>query len=78
MEKSLIIIGGGLAGLAAGCYGRMNGYLTSIDMDLPVGQKPLFGHVRVNGVFRTGNTNGYGHMGEYGYMFEIQEMKILE
>ena len=30
MEKSLIIIGGGLAGLAAGCYGRMNGYRTSI------------------------------------------------
>jgi phytoene dehydrogenase-like protein len=30
MEKSIIIIGGGLAGLAAGCYGRMNGYQTSI------------------------------------------------
>ncbi|UCB42667.1 MAG: NAD(P)/FAD-dependent oxidoreductase [Dehalococcoidales bacterium] len=30
MEKSIIIIGGGLAGLAAGCYGRMNGYHTSI------------------------------------------------
>lgn len=30
MEKSIIIIGGGLAGLAAGCYGRMNGYRTSI------------------------------------------------
>ncbi|MFC2038764.1 phytoene desaturase family protein [Chloroflexota bacterium] len=30
MEKSLIIIGGGLAGLATGCYGRMNGYRTSI------------------------------------------------
>jgi phytoene dehydrogenase-like protein len=30
MDKSLIIIGGGLAGLAAGCYGRMNGYRTSI------------------------------------------------
>jgi len=30
VEKSLIIIGGGLAGLAAGCYGRMNGYRTSI------------------------------------------------
>ena len=29
-EKSIIIIGGGLAGLAAGCYGRMNGYSTSI------------------------------------------------
>jgi len=30
MGKSIIIIGGGLAGLAAGCYGRMNGYQTSI------------------------------------------------
>lgn len=25
-EKSIIIIGGGLTGLSAGCYGRMNGY----------------------------------------------------
>jgi phytoene dehydrogenase-like protein len=30
VEKSIIIIGGGLTGLAAGCYGRMNGYRTSI------------------------------------------------
>src|SRR3989304_9604336 len=30
MEKSIIIIGGGLSGLSAGCYGRMNGYKTSI------------------------------------------------
>ena len=30
MAKSLIIIGGGLTGLAAGCYGMMNGYRTSI------------------------------------------------
>ena len=30
MNKSIIIIGGGLAGLAAGCYSRMNGYRTSI------------------------------------------------
>jgi phytoene dehydrogenase-like protein len=30
MEKSIIIIGGGLSGLAAGCYGRMNGYKTTI------------------------------------------------
>ncbi len=29
-EKSIIIIGGGLSGLSAGCYGRMNGYRTSI------------------------------------------------
>jgi len=30
MTKSIIIIGGGLTGLATGCYGRMNGYKTSI------------------------------------------------
>jgi phytoene dehydrogenase-like protein len=30
MEKSIIIIGGGLSGLATGSYGRMNGYKTSI------------------------------------------------
>jgi phytoene dehydrogenase-like protein len=30
MEKSIIIIGGGIAGLSAGCYGQMNGYCTSI------------------------------------------------
>ncbi len=30
MEKSIIIIGAGIAGLAAGCYGQMNGYKTQI------------------------------------------------
>ena len=29
-EKSIIIIGAGIAGLATGCYGRMNGYRTHI------------------------------------------------
>jgi len=29
-EKSIIIIGAGLAGLSAGCYGQMNGYQTRI------------------------------------------------
>jgi phytoene desaturase len=29
-EKSIIIIGGGLAGLATGCYARMNGYRAQI------------------------------------------------
>jgi phytoene dehydrogenase-like protein len=29
-EKSIIIIGAGIAGLAAGCYGQMNGYQTQI------------------------------------------------
>jgi phytoene dehydrogenase-like protein len=30
MEPTLIIIGGGVAGLTAGCYARMNGYQTTI------------------------------------------------
>ena len=30
MEKSMIIIGGGIAGLSTGCYGQMNGYKTHI------------------------------------------------
>lgn len=30
MATSIIIIGGGIAGLAAGCYGQMNGYRTRI------------------------------------------------
>jgi phytoene dehydrogenase-like protein len=30
VDKSIIIIGGGLTGLALGCYGRMNGYNTSV------------------------------------------------
>ncbi len=30
MEKSVIIIGAGIAGLSAGCYGQMNGYDTHI------------------------------------------------
>ena len=30
MEKSIIIVGAGIAGLSAGCYGQMNGYHTQI------------------------------------------------
>ena len=30
MTKSISIIGAGIAGLAAGCYGQMNGYDTQI------------------------------------------------
>ncbi len=39
MSKSIIIIGAGVAGLAAGCYGQMNGYRTQIFElhDLPGG-----------------------------------------
>jgi len=30
MEKSVIIVGAGMAGLSAGCYARMNGYKAEI------------------------------------------------
>ena len=30
VEKSIIVIGAGIAGLSAGCYGQMNGYRTQI------------------------------------------------
>ena len=30
MEKSIIIVGAGIAGLSAGCYARMNGYKSTI------------------------------------------------
>ncbi len=30
MNKSIIIIGAGMGGLSAGCYGQMNGYNTQI------------------------------------------------
>jgi phytoene dehydrogenase-like protein len=30
MKKNIIIVGGGIAGLSAGCYARMNGFTTSI------------------------------------------------
>ncbi len=34
LDKSIIIIGAGIAGLSAGCYGQMNGYRTQIfEMD---------------------------------------------
>ena len=38
-QKSILIIGAGIAGLAAGCYGQMNGYRTQIFElhDLPGG-----------------------------------------
>jgi phytoene dehydrogenase-like protein len=36
-DKSIIIIGAGLGGLAVGCYGQMNGYKTKI---FEMGNKP--------------------------------------
>lgn len=35
VDKSMIIVGAGLAGLSAGCYGQMNGYSTKIFERLP-------------------------------------------
>ena len=38
MQKSIIIVGAGIAGLSAGCYGQMNGYSTRIfEMDTKPG-----------------------------------------
>ncbi len=37
MEHTLIVIGGGVAGLTAGCYAQMNGYATTI---LEMGDTP--------------------------------------
>jgi len=38
MQKSIIIIGAGMAGLSAGCYGQMNGYDTHVfEMDTKPG-----------------------------------------
>jgi len=30
MEKSIVIVGAGIAGLSTGCYARMNGFKTTI------------------------------------------------
>lgn len=30
MEKSMVIVGAGIAGLSTGCYARLNGYRTTI------------------------------------------------
>jgi phytoene dehydrogenase-like protein len=35
VDKSMIIVGAGLAGLSTGCYGQMNGYSTKIFERLP-------------------------------------------
>ena len=49
MEKSIIIIGAGVAGLSAGCYGQMNGYRTQIfEM-----------HTKPGGVCTTWERKGY-------------------
>ncbi len=49
-EKSIIIIGAGIAGLSTGCYGQMNGYRTRIfEMD----------HARAGGLCTTWKRKGY-------------------
>ena len=48
-EKSIVIIGGGIAGLSAGCYARMNGYETRI----------LEMHTIPGGVCTAWKRNGY-------------------
>jgi len=48
-ERTTIIIGGGIAGLSAGCYGRMNGYRTQI----------FESHVKVGGLCTSWKRKGY-------------------
>ncbi len=49
MDKSIIVIGAGIAGLAAGCYASMNGYRTRIfEM-----------HIRPGGLCTAWKCNGY-------------------
>jgi len=48
-EKSLVIIGAGLAGLSAGCFGQINGYRTHI----------FEHHSRAGGVAATWDRHGY-------------------
>jgi len=50
MEKSIIIVGAGIAGLSAGCYARMNRYKTTIfEMD----------NTRAGGLCTSWNRKGY-------------------
>jgi thioredoxin reductase len=45
MNKPIIIIGAGMGGLSAGCYGQMNGYNTQIfEMHTLPGGPSLFGN----------------------------------
>ncbi len=57
-EKSIIIIGAGIAGLSAGCYGQMNGYRTRIfEM-----------HDELGGCCTSWNRNGYTIDGCFHYL----------
>ena len=58
-EKSIIIIGAGIAGLAAGCYGQMNGYDTQI-FEL---------HDRPGGLCTAWERKGYTFDGCIHYLF---------
>ena len=57
-EKSIIIIGAGIAGLSAGCYGRMNGYQVQI----------LEQDTRPGGLCTSWERNGYTINGSIAFL----------
>ncbi|MBI5778475.1 MAG: NAD(P)/FAD-dependent oxidoreductase [Planctomycetes bacterium] len=61
-EKSVIIIGAGLAGLSAGCYARMNGYKTRI----------LEHHSKPGGVVAGWKRNGFLIDGGIHYLMDYK------
>jgi phytoene dehydrogenase-like protein len=61
-EKSVIIIGAGLAGLSAGCYARMNGYTTRI----------LEHHSKPGGVVAGWRSNGFLIDGGIHFLMDYQ------
>lgn len=66
-EKTIIIIGAGLAGLSAGCYGRMNGFGTKI-----------FEHASVpGGVCTAWKRNGYMFDGCIHWLFGYRENSTI-
>lgn len=81
MEKSIIIIGAGIAGLSAGCYGQMNGYRTQLfEMnDKPGGLCTAWkrsGYTFDGCIHSVGGTNPNFKL--YHYWNELIDMKKLE
>jgi phytoene dehydrogenase-like protein len=68
-QKSIIIIGAGIAGLSAGCYGQMNGYRTQI---FEMHNKPggVFG---ISDFFRIFEN---GHFPQCFHVFPISTFKL--
>lgn len=81
MEKSIIIIGAGIAGLSAGCYGQVNGYRTQI---FEMSDKPggLCTAWKRNGYTFDGCIHSVGGLNPnfklYHYWNELIDMKKLK